>query len=306
MNLKTLRFLEQVSRFGSMRKAAESLNISSSALNRQILSLEEEVGIPLFDRLPRKLRLTAAGEVLVAHAQAVERDYRSTMGRIAALKGMERGTIRLSTMGGLIYGPLLTLACAFIRQHSGMLVRVEIQPSPEAIAARVMSGDSDIGLGYNILPNPGLRALQTVDVEIGAVVAPDHPLTLKPTLRLSDCIQYPIVTGTDTMAIRGVMDHAFASAEIALQPTVETDSIEVIKQFAMSGNCVTFLNPFDISAEMERGALVWLPLVERYFPVPSLRLVVRSKGGLDTASAKLTEEIRVAMSNVSSLPILAP
>ncbi|OCI90870.1 LysR family transcriptional regulator [Agrobacterium sp. 13-626] len=299
MNQKTLRFLEQVSRFGSMRKAAENLNISSSALNRQILALEEEVGMPLFERLPRKLRLTAAGEVLVAHAQAVERDYRSTMGRIAALKGMERGTIRLSTMGGLIYGPLLTLACEFIRQHSRMLVRVEIQPSPEAIAARVMSGESDIGLGYNMLPNPGLRILQTIDVEIGAVVAPDHPLIQKSALRLSDCIQYPIVTGTDTMAIRSVMDHAFASAELPLQPTVETDSIEVIKQFAMSGSAITFLNPFDISAEMERGVLIWLPLVERYFPIPSLRLVVRSKGVLETAAARLAENIKSQMSAYS-------
>ncbi|WP_049735036.1 LysR family transcriptional regulator [Rhizobium ecuadorense] len=295
MNRKTLRFLEQVSRFGSMRKAAENLNISSSALNRQILSLEEEVGMPLFERLPRKLRLTAAGEVLVAHAQAVERDYRSTMGRIAALKGMGRGTIRLSTMGGLIYGPLLTVACDFIRQHSRMLVRVEIQPSPEMIAARVLSGESDIGLGYNILPNPGLRVLQSIEVDIGAVVAPGHPLTRKDGLRLSDCIHHPIVTGTDSMAIRSVMDHAFATADIPLQPTVETDSIEVIKQFAMSGNCITFLNPFDISAEIDRGALVWLPLAERYFPIPSLRLVTRSKGVLEPATARLVEEIKTRM-----------
>jgi hypothetical protein len=64
----------------------------------------------------------------------------------------------------------------------------------------------------------------------------------------------------------------------------------------MSGGAITFLNPFDISAETGRGALIWLPLVERYFPVPSLRLVVRSKGVLETAAARLAENIKSQMS----------
>lgn len=64
----------------------------------------------------------------------------------------------------------------------------------------------------------------------------------------------------------------------------------------MNGSSVTFLNPFDISAEINRGALLWLPLAERYFPIPSLRLVVRSKGVLEPAAARLAEEIKTRLS----------
>ncbi|MGV1793618.1 LysR family transcriptional regulator [Rhizobium sp. A37_96] len=299
MNRKNLRFIEQVSRFGSMRKAATTLNISSSALNRQILALEHEIGTPLFERLPTRLRLTAAGEVLVAHAQTMEREYQRTMGRIAALKGMERGEIRIATMGGLVNGPLITLACDFIQQHSRVLVRVEIMPSADAIATKVLSGESDIGLGYNILPNPALRTLQAADVEIGAVVSPGHPLARQDKLRLSHCAEYPIVTGTASMAIRGLVEYAFASAGLPLQPTVETDSMEVMKQFAISGRCVAFLNPFDLSAEALRGELICLPLAERHFSTPVLKLVVRSKGVLEAAAGQLAEEIKIRMSSIS-------
>lgn len=300
LSLKLLRFLEEVAKAGSMRKAATRLNISSSAINRQILALEEELGTPLFERLPRRLRLTASGEIVIAYAQTTAKEHQRFLGRIAAMKGMQRGEIRIATMGGLVNGPLLRLVNSFVEQHSRVLMRIEMLSSGDAIVNRLLSGESDIGLGYNLLPNPALRVMQSLNVEIGVVVAPGHPLASQRPLKLSHCMDHPLVTGSVGMVIRGVVDHAFTLADLPLQPTVETDSIEVMKQFAIAGTCYTFLNPMDISAEMQRGELICLPIKERHFPSPNLKLVVRAKGTLESAAMRLAEEVKARMIELST------
>ena len=68
---RVLNYVDAVARYGSIRKAADALNIASSALNRQILDLEMDLGAPLFERLPRGVRVTSAGEAFLVYARLV-------------------------------------------------------------------------------------------------------------------------------------------------------------------------------------------------------------------------------------------
>jgi len=297
---KMLRFVEEVAKVGSIRKAAARLNISSSAVNRHILALELRLDAALFERLPKRMRLTASGEVLVAHAQTMEKEHQRMLSRIAALKGMQRGVIRIATMGGLVNSPLLLLANQYIERRQQVLVRIEALATTEAIMSRVAGGESDIGLAYNLLPNPSVRVLESLDVEVGAVTAPGHPLAQLAPLRLAHCLEYPIATGLPTTVIRDLVEYAFASADLPFQPSVETDSIEVMKQFAAAGRCMTFLNPLDITAEIAKGELIWLRLQERHFPTPSLKLLVRTKSPLEAAAGRIAEDIRTRMAELKA------
>ena len=75
---------------GSIRKASARLNVASSAINRQILALENELGAPIFERMPRRLRLTATGEVLIAHVRDTLKGHQRVEAHIEALKGLTR------------------------------------------------------------------------------------------------------------------------------------------------------------------------------------------------------------------------
>jgi DNA-binding transcriptional LysR family regulator len=77
-------YLDEVSRLGSIRKAASRLNVASSAINRQILALENELGAPIFERMPRSLRLTSTGEVLIAHVRETLKGHQRVEAQIAA------------------------------------------------------------------------------------------------------------------------------------------------------------------------------------------------------------------------------
>jgi len=98
---RLLMYLDQVARAGSIRKAAARLHISASAINRQILALEDELGTPLFQRLPRKMVLTAAGEVLIHHVRQTFKELEWAQVKIEELKGLRRGEVTVAMMSGL-------------------------------------------------------------------------------------------------------------------------------------------------------------------------------------------------------------
>ena len=87
MHARVLRYLDEVVRRGSIRKAAEHLHVAPTAVNRQILDLEAELGTPLFERIHKRLRLTPTGEMVLAHVRATLREHAALRERIAELQG---------------------------------------------------------------------------------------------------------------------------------------------------------------------------------------------------------------------------
>src|SRR3979490_1225970 len=88
LHSRLLKYLDEVARVGSIRKASVRLHVASSAINRQILALENEMGAPIFERMPRRLRLTATGEVLIAHVRETLKGHQRVESHIEALKGL--------------------------------------------------------------------------------------------------------------------------------------------------------------------------------------------------------------------------
>ena len=99
LHSRLLTYVDEVARTGSIRKAASHLNVAASAISRQILALETELGTPIFQRLPRKLILTAAGEVLVGHIRQTLKELTRAQSKIEELKGLRRGEITVARSG---------------------------------------------------------------------------------------------------------------------------------------------------------------------------------------------------------------
>jgi DNA-binding transcriptional LysR family regulator len=294
LHSRLLRYLDEVARVGSIRKAAARLNVASSAINRQILALESEIGAPIFERMPRRLRLTATGEVLIAHVRETLKGHQRVTAQIEAFKGLTRGEATVATMNGLAAGPLPRFLTSILDQHPRVLLRLRVLPFDQMINA-VLTGEADMALTYNAAVGPGLRVVASHDVLIGAVVSPGHPLTKRRPLRLADCIEFPIAVADVTMTIRPAVDLAFSHANLVLRPTIETNSIEFMKKIARLGHAITFLNPVDVAEEVAAGEIRHLPVQELESHPISLKLIVRARGGLDSFPSLVVEELRKAM-----------
>ena len=95
-HLRFLRYVDEVARAGSIRRAAEQLHVTASAVNRRVMDLEEELGAPLFERRARGVRLTAAGELFVRYIREQSGDVERMKSQIEDLKGLRRGTVRIA------------------------------------------------------------------------------------------------------------------------------------------------------------------------------------------------------------------
>ena len=100
--LTPLQFIDAIARAGSIRKAAETLSITSTALNRRVLALEAELGVAIFERLPRGVRLSTAGELLTQHIRNQASDLEKLRSQIADLTGERRGHVAIACSQALL------------------------------------------------------------------------------------------------------------------------------------------------------------------------------------------------------------
>ena len=298
LHSRMLTYLDEVARAGSIRKAAERLGIAASSINRQIIALEAEYGVPLFERLPRRLRLTVAGELLIGHVRQTLREQALLRSRFVDLQGRRRGLVRVATMGGLA-NTLIPPLVAWMRQHLPY-VKLVVRALPlDGVVGAVAAGEAELGLGYQLPPDPKLRVLARTTARIGAVVAPGHPLAANGRVSLGDCVGFPMVIPDRTITVGALLADVFDRAAISVDTVVETNSIELLKQSA-SGETITFLSEIEVEVERRRGELTFLALRDAGVPSQELRLIARRTGALDPAQSRVAEELRQMLARTGS------
>lgn len=297
LHSRLLRYLDEVVNSGSIRQAAEKLNVASSSINRQILELEESLQAQIFERLPRGLRLTSAGEVLITHVRQTLRDHDQVQTRILELQGLSRGTIKVATMNGLASGVVSQLAVEFKKKYPGVKIIVKSLLGEDILKA-VEQADADIGLGYSMRTDPSLHIMDVFDARLGAIVASDHPLAALPGVRLSQCCDYPIVMADQTLSIYRLMQNACIGSKVTMQPAFETNSIELMKYLAIHDRAVTFLSATDVSEEVRENRLTYVRILDRSLKSHPLTLIHRANSSLALAPALFAESIRQAVSKL--------
>jgi DNA-binding transcriptional LysR family regulator len=285
-----LKYLDEIVRAGSIRKAAGRLNVASSAINRQVLSLEQDLGGLIFERLPRRMRLTAMGELLIFHVRQTLKEHDQLGERIRALKGLQTGHVKIAAIGMLASRPLLAVIAELRQRHPFLELKVNVDPLGEVTSA-LLNGEVDLALAYDIPYSPRLLVLGEYDQALGAAMAPEHPLAGKAEIRLSDCLGFPLAIPDARVSIRPILERALPS-KATLAPVLESNSIEMLRDMAQLSPHITFLNELDIAPEVARGVLTWVPVTELLVLQQKLVLACRLDSALDPATYLVAQEIK--------------
>ncbi|WP_117191737.1 LysR family transcriptional regulator [Rhizobium terrae] len=289
LHSRKLQYIDEIARCGSIRKAAARLNVASSAINRQILALEEELGAPIFERMPRGLKLTAAGELCIEHIREVLKTYERMEARIRGLKMPQAGKVSLVATVGLAAGPLADIIARFITQHPRVRVHLR-NDGPSNTLHPVLAGEVDLGIGFNIAATPGIRTLANFDIPIGAVLPPGHRLAQEEgPIDLADMAQEPMVLAQPGTSLRNVINLALAPLSVPVEPVVESNASDMLKKLVKAGIGLTLLNPLDVLPECRRGELVFRPLANPHARHQPMKLFARSRTALDTATSLFLE-----------------
>ncbi len=261
MHASILKYFLEVTRSGSIRKAAQRLFVASSAVNRQILQLEEELGTELFVRLPTGIRLTPAGDVVLRHVRTTLHDFELLRADIDALKGERTGHVSLVAMDSLFVDILPQAVDDFAVEFPAVTFTL-LAVSPSDVPVRVAAGDADVGVCFVTKTPPDTEISASFAFPIGVVMAPSHPLASLPEIRFDDCRDYPFLLSHGRWPLYESLAPAFADFWDSLEPRITSNASPILKRGVLAGRGIAFFSRLGFLNEIANGEIVWRSLAD--------------------------------------------
>ncbi len=286
---------EMVARYGSIRKAADRINASPSAVNRQILNLEMEFGVPLFERHSRGMRLTEAGQDVLDQVRDWQRKDQSLRSSIENLTGSRGVQVKIGIMECLAADFLMNVFAQFQDQYPGASLDTTVGGTAE-ITTLLMSGNIDLAIVFNLPRDRGLKVIHEVQVPLGAVMSHDHPLAGKTEVQSDELCDYPLALADNRLTIGPVVHAMLERSRRPVNQAVMSNSVTVLKAFALRGSGLSILTSVDVYQEVNEGHLKFA-LVEGARMYEMLSISVRDDRALSRSSRKMVEILCSAMDN---------
>jgi DNA-binding transcriptional LysR family regulator len=292
-------YFDAIIRHGSIRGAAKALRIASSALNRRVLDLEQELGTILFDRLQSGVRLTAAGEAFAAHVRRTLSDLDRFGDQIQGLQGLMSGHVAIAAAESAAVDLVPGVVAAFQRKHAGVRFTVSVGV-PRTLLSDLLEDRVDMILTHERPDHPDVVVLAAAPKSFCALMHPDHPLAARLQVQLRDCQDYPIVLADDALAGRSLIETTLAKSSLQLAPVLVTNMVEVMKQYVRTSNAICFQFRVGPVAEV-KGDLIAKPLADPELSKASLMLATRRGRVLPPSAASFCEDLRALLKETASL-----
>ena len=242
-----------------MRLAASRLFISSSAINRQILKIEDELGTRLFERVPGGMKLTPSGKLLLEHVERTLADAERCITAIGALGANDGQPITIAGQESII-GEFL----------SPVLVDFHIACPDSCSAFRAAGGyelndflknaEADITVAFDSPREAGIEHATSRELAVGAIVSPEHPLATASAVTLSECAAFPLILPDASWPLRSRLDRMIL--ELAAPPSVisTSNSVEFLRTMIDRRLGVGFQTAMGLESSLKLGLLVQVPL----------------------------------------------
>ncbi|MGG6311315.1 LysR family transcriptional regulator [Paenibacillus macerans] len=240
MELLQLEYFRTVAHLEHMTKAAQELHIAQPALSKTIARLEEDLGVPLFDRQNRKIRLNAFGRAFLKKVETALDMLDEGRREVADLAGMERGSIHLATN---TLGRITAALGAFRAKHPEVNFRI-LQTAPssaEEMTLLLEQGEVDLCFTAASLDHPGVRELPVLNAEVFLAVPPGHKLEARQSVRLVDVADEPFIEYKTGHPFRGINESFCREAGIRPNIVCEVDEPGALGSLVEAGLGVAFV-----------------------------------------------------------------
>ncbi|WP_375460293.1 LysR family transcriptional regulator [uncultured Enterovirga sp.] len=288
-HVRTLAMIADVAKSGSIRRTAERLNLTPSALTRRIQDFEHELGTEIFERVPHGMRLNAAGELVLRHIRDQMSDLERVRSQLADLSGVRRGHVAVACSQAFADHVLPDEVNAYRAQHPLVSFTVQVRDHSHGIDA-LIAYEVDLALVLQPPPAPEMHVMMSSEQPLCALMGADHPLAAQPgPVRLRDCFRYPVALPDRSLAIRHHLEAAAVRADLAWSIALESGSLELLRNYVRREHAVSFQIPSGIPAD--RRGLHARPIDGRDL-APVLIVLGHLRGRrLSIAAAKFADQI---------------
>jgi DNA-binding transcriptional LysR family regulator len=251
MDLRQLEIIRAIADSGSFTAAGEKLHVSQSAISRQILLLEEELGEAVFHRIGRRIRITPAGESLLQLSNRVFQDLQDTVTAISDKQESLRGTMRL--VGGMTVCLYVfpALLAEVRRIHPNLDLKITVGSAERSIAM-LRSGAGDLGLLTLPIEASDLISVPVLQEELLLVTYPTHALAKKRQVVPADLNKQPFILFETGSITRRLVEEFFTRERIEAEIVMETENVEIIKAMVRHGLGISII-PWQAAADDVRS-----------------------------------------------------
>jgi DNA-binding transcriptional LysR family regulator len=249
LNTGHLAIFWAVAETRSVSRAAERLMVSQPAVSKQLALLERTLKVRLVDRLPRGVRLTAAGELLAGYARRMVVLLDEGERAMGELAGTRRGRLVVAatpTLGVYWLPPILV---RYRRAHPGIEVRMEIHPS-QTVARFVADGTVDVGLVEAEVSREDVDSAELMSDRLVVICAPRRPLARKRRPSAADVCREPFVVREVGSGGRSLVEAELARRGLAVDVAMSLGSTEAIKRAVIEGVGVAIVSRLAVETEV--------------------------------------------------------
>ncbi len=232
------------------------MNVTQAAISMQIRQLEEEVGLQLFTRTPRRVILTEAGEHLLERARKILREHDAAVAEIAEIAGSEHGRLRIGSASGTFAMNQLPVILQEIRRKYPNSELTVTAGTSSRLVDRILHGEIDTAFVSLPVDNLSISTESLFSDEIVAVAWPGHPLAKEKYISAATLAGENLILGERGGNTRRMIDEFFAAANVRPNITMELSRQEAINRMVEIGMGVGIAGVKSVAKEIKEGRLV--------------------------------------------------
>lgn len=280
MLLRHINYFLAVANHQSFTRAAAALHVSQPALSQQVKQLEDALGVKLFDRTGRTIRLTDAGQVYFHYARRALQDLDEGKRAIHDVADLSRGSLRVAvtpTFTAYLVGPLVK---AFHDRYPNVTLTIRELPQ-DRMETLLADGELDIGIAFDEAHSHDIDARHLLVETLALMVSRDHPLAARRTMRLGALNELSLVLLSREFSTREQIDQCCLQHGIRPRVLMEVNSVSAVVEIIVRTTLSTLL-PAAIAGEHEELVAITLdpPLVQR------TAILMQRKSAYETAAAR--------------------
>ncbi len=234
MELRHLRYFEAVARHSHVTRAAAELHIAQPALSKQISQLEQELGVALFDRVGRNVRLTEAGEALLPHARAVMAQVEAARAEMAERIGLRRGRATVGTPPTVGTQLLPAVLAAFNRRYPGIELRLH-EAGVQTLLDLLETGLTDVAVVTLPVEDEHLTVVPLFTEEMVVAVWQGHPLSAREAVQIGEFEDAPWVLSPENYELREATLRACQGAGFTPRVVLDGGETDTLLRFVAAG-----------------------------------------------------------------------
>jgi DNA-binding transcriptional LysR family regulator len=259
MEIRQLKAFLAIAEVKTFTAGARLVNVTQAAISMQIRQLEDEVGLPLFTRTPRRVILTEAGEHLLERARKILREHDAAVAEIAELAGAEHGRLRIGSASAMFATSQLP---SILQNLKGTFPNAEItvnSGTSQALVDKILHGEIDIAFISLPVDNSHVTTELLFSDEIVAIAHPNHPLADQKFISAATLAGEPLILGEKGGNTRRLIDDFFSAANVQPNVVMELSRQEAINQMVENDMGIGIAGAKTVSKEISEKRLAsWM------------------------------------------------